>query len=132
VAGLPYGTLHQRLRGALSDVPSHDSAILSCRTLRSLAFETNKGPSDGFDTHFAGSPLFAVATLSYLPTLVGVTTTTTLQQRSSCPLTCSIQSCQQDDQAPRPRHAEVEAFAVRVWRIRTPVGGLHHVPRKGF
>ena len=42
--------------------------------------------SGGFDTHFAGSPLFAVATLSCRPTLAGVTTTTTLQQRSSCPL----------------------------------------------
>ena len=48
-----------------------------CTPYRGSVSNTDKRLSGGFHTQFAGSPLFAEATLSYRPTRAGATTTTT-------------------------------------------------------
>jgi hypothetical protein len=72
---VPYRTPRLWLRRSLRCTPKRGSVSnTDCRT------------SGGFHTQFAGSPLFAEATVSCRPTRAGATTTMPLLQRSSCPL----------------------------------------------
>src|SRR6266487_631211 len=57
-----------------------------CTPVGGPVSNTGKHLLDGFYTYFAGSPLFARATLPCCLTYAGATTVTTRLQCSSCPL----------------------------------------------
>src|SRR5450432_302543 len=57
--------------------------LYRCMPIKGPSSNLGRRQSDGFDTHVAGSPLFAVAESCRRPTLAGATTTTTALQRSS-------------------------------------------------
>src|SRR5436190_17339006 len=59
---------------------------VGCTPYRGSVSNTDRCLSGGFNTHFAGSPLFAEATVSCHPVHASMMTTTLRLQHSSCPL----------------------------------------------